>query len=359
MIFSKNKSAFFSWLVTPPQGFGFGDSPLFNAIVFICFILLSIKAIWSGKIEFYGVYQSGQVSYTLGLGFLFIFGAWIGFKGWRQWRTYARQIQAAEAEALQGHLMLIQSHYAKASVHFHRAAYLLPKGYEETMGIYLNNAGYSDYLVAQTFQAELFYQQAQAIFENLWGQEHPYVATTLNNLALLYKSQGHYSSAKTLYERTLTVRKKLLGDDHLDVATSLNNLAVWYYEQGDYPQAKILLEKTVTIYKKILGRDYADIAITLNNFGGLYYAQGRYAQAESLFERALTIYEKALGPHHPDIVVSLNNLAQLYQAQGRYQLAKPLYERALTILNKVFGFHHPLWYQINKNYEGLLGRVII
>jgi len=29
-----------------------------------------------------------------------------------------------------------------------------------------------------------------------WAPEHPYVATSLNNLALLYKTQGQYAKAE-------------------------------------------------------------------------------------------------------------------------------------------------------------------
>mmetsp|Transcript_4240 Transcript_4240/g.13992 ORF Transcript_4240/g.13992 Transcript_4240/m.13992 type:complete len:100 (+) Transcript_4240:38-337(+) len=37
--------------------------------------------------------------------------------------------------------------------------------------------------------------------------------------------QGLYEQAKPLYERSLEIRKKALGEDHPAVATALNNLA--------------------------------------------------------------------------------------------------------------------------------------
>ncbi len=57
------------------------------------------------------------------------------------------------------------------------------------------------------------------------GDEHPYVATSLNNLAGLYDNQGRYSEAEPLLQEALAMRKRVLGDEHPDVATSLNNLA--------------------------------------------------------------------------------------------------------------------------------------
>ncbi|MCH6577531.1 MAG: tetratricopeptide repeat protein, partial [Proteobacteria bacterium] len=91
-----------------------------------------------------------------------------------------------------------------------------------------------------------------------FGPQDPRLATSLNNLAELYRAQGRYAEAEPLYKRALAIDEKALGPEHPDVATNLNNLAA------------------------------------------LYDDQGRYAEAEPLHKRALAIYEKALGPEHPD-----------------------------------------------------------
>jgi tetratricopeptide (TPR) repeat protein len=54
------------------------------------------------------------------------------------------------------------------------------------------------------------------------------VATSLNNLAALYDTQGDYAKAEPLYKRSLAIREKALGPDHPNVATSLENMAVLY-----------------------------------------------------------------------------------------------------------------------------------
>jgi len=64
--------------------------------------------------------------------------------------------------------------------------------------------------------------------------DHPDTATGLNNLALLYKSQGRYGEAEPLYRRALAIREKASGPDHPDIAQSLNNLALLYRGQGRY-----------------------------------------------------------------------------------------------------------------------------
>ena len=103
-----------------------------------------------------------------------------------------------------------------------------------------------------------------------------------------------------------------------DLATSLNNLAELYRATGRYAQAEPLYERAIAIGEKALGPEHPDLATRLNNLAGLYRDTGRYAQAEPLYERAIAIGEKTLGPEHPDLATRLNNLALLYRATGRY-----------------------------------------
>ncbi len=82
--------------------------------------------------------------------------------------------------------------------------------------------------------------RALAISEKALGPEHPDVAQSLNNLAALYQTQGHYAEAEPLYQRSLAIWEKALGTEHPNVATSLNNLAGLYEAQGGYAEAEPL-----------------------------------------------------------------------------------------------------------------------
>ena len=73
------------------------------------------------------------------------------------------------------------------------------------------------------------------------------MATTLNNLALLYKTQGDYAKAEPLYKRALSIWEKALGSDHPNVATSLNNLAELYRATNRIEEAKKLEERAARI----------------------------------------------------------------------------------------------------------------
>jgi tetratricopeptide (TPR) repeat protein len=59
--------------------------------------------------------------------------------------------------------------------------------------------------------------------QRLLGQEHPSVATSLNNLAVLYRNQGRYSEAEPLYRQALTMAERILGRNHFLTITIRDN----------------------------------------------------------------------------------------------------------------------------------------
>jgi tetratricopeptide (TPR) repeat protein len=185
------------------------------------------------------------------------------------------------------------------------------------------------------------YEQALEIHQSVLGDRHPDTATSLNNLAGLYRSMGRYKSALPLYEQALEIHQSVLGDRHPDTATSLNNLAGLYQSMGRYESALPLYEQAWEIRKTELGDRHPDTAASLNNLAHLYDSMGRYESALPLCEQALEIWKTELGDRHPNTTTSLNNLAHLCYSMGRYESALPLYKQALEIDKAIYGELHP------------------
>ena len=70
----------------------------------------------------------------------------------------------------------------------------------------------------------------------------------------MYKTVGVYNHAKELREKALTIDKKIFGEDHADVATSYNNLALVYVSLGEYNQAKNFTKKHWQFAKRLLAK---------------------------------------------------------------------------------------------------------
>ncbi len=149
-----------------------------------------------------------------------------------------------------------------------------------------------------------------------------------------------YIDAETVYRRNLAMREKALGPEHLDVATSLDNLTELYRSQSRHAAAEPLLRRSLAIREKALGPDHPKVGATVINLADLYWHLNRSAEAEPLYRRSIAIAEKSLGPEHLEVAAALDRLAMLYRFTGRLSETEPLLRRSLAIHEKALGPDH-------------------
>ncbi|KAL6409883.1 hypothetical protein AUP68_06285 [Ilyonectria robusta] len=70
--------------------------------------------------------------------------------------------------------------------------------------------------------------------KNVLGEEHPDTLTSMNNLAVTWKHQGHTGDALALMRNCVVLRERVLDIDHPDAASSAVTLANWE-EGSDLP----------------------------------------------------------------------------------------------------------------------------
>lgn len=203
----------------------------------------------------------------------------------------------------------------------------------DEFGVLLTNRG--DYVSAQ-----LIYDRALAIREQLFPPDHVTTAQSLNQLGWLLYRKGEYEKAKVLYERALDIRERVLGQDHPDTARSLNNLAWLYYQQGKYGRAKVLHQRALAIRGRVLGPNHTDTARSLEGLGTVLEEEGDLLTALAMHYGALSIDESELGERHPEVGTSLANIAKLLVLTNQYDAAKAIYERALSIFEHSYGPDH-------------------
>uniref|UniRef100_A0A7N6C0H0 Kinesin light chain n=1 Tax=Anabas testudineus TaxID=64144 RepID=A0A7N6C0H0_ANATE len=200
------------------------------------------------------------------------------------------------------------------------------------------------------------------------GYEIPARLRTLHNLVIQYASQGRYEVAVPLCKQALEDLEKTSGHDHPDVATMLNILALVYRsektDQNKYKEAAHLLNDALSIREKTLGKDHPDhpdVAKQLNNLALLCQNQGKYEEVEYYYCRALEIYESRLGPDDPNVAKTKNNLASCFLKQGKYKEAEILYKEILTRAHeKEFGSvdaeNKPIWMHAEEREEMSKGK---
>ncbi|MFN6527233.1 tetratricopeptide repeat protein [Nostoc sp. ChiSLP03a] len=136
-------------------------------------------------------------------------------------------------------------------------------------------------------------------------------------LGWFYQGQGLYQEAEPWLQQCVKIAENRLGLEHSNIATSLNNLALLYHYTGRYSKAEPLFQQALGLWKRLLGDNHPHVATSLNNLAGLYHSTGRYSEAEPLLQQALAICEQALGVGHPDTIRVRGNYARFLREAYR------------------------------------------
>ena len=96
------------------------------------------------------------------------------------------------------------------------------------------------YRNGRTLDAIEVAKEALQVAEKTFGEKHPYVSASLNNIALLYISEGQYEKAEVLYERSLKIVEDHLGKDDPKLAGILQNMVKCNEKLGKIEKAEML-----------------------------------------------------------------------------------------------------------------------
>ena len=98
----------------------------------------------------------------------------------------------------------------------------------------------------------------------------------------------------------LLMYRRALTEDHPSVALSLNNLAVLNMEQRRYEEADLMYVEALATRRRALTEGHPDIALSLWHLALIYKAMQQYEKAPPMFEEACAIWLAAHGPEHVD-----------------------------------------------------------
>jgi tetratricopeptide (TPR) repeat protein len=177
-------------------------------------------------------------------------------------------------------------------------------------------------------KAEPLYQEALQQLRSFAEAEPKvflqYVATALNNLAILHSQMQDSGHALKEFEEALKIRRSLAGTEPTaflpDVAGTLNNLAVLHEITKDYEQALKEYEEALMLYRSFAEAEpeafLPYVAATMNNLAMLYKTKQDYDPALKKYEEALKI-RRSLAETEPeafliDVAMSLISLSMFH-----------------------------------------------
>ena len=232
-----------------------------------------------------------------------------------------------------------------------RLAAISPYAYEPDLATTQNNLGllYSD---TQCYgESEEMYLSAVEIYQRLSVVDprvyDPDLARTRNNLGNLYRdtqrygeSEEMYLSAVEIYQRLSVVNPQVYEPD---LARAQNNLGLMYSDIQRYEDSEKMHLSAVEIYRRLAAANpqvyEPDLAETQNDLGILYSDTRRYEESEEMYLSAMEIRRRlaAANPqvYEPYLVMTQYNLGCLYSDTQRYEDSEKMYLSAMEIRRRL------------------------
>ncbi len=213
-------------------------------------------------------------------------------------------------------------------------------------------------------EADLLYQQALDLYEQMGRETYLDAASVLNAWAECYRERAEgssdpllYERADALYQRALDLLRQVDDAPPLALVATVTNRTGIQIARGYLEEAEAQLLEAIPIFEQQLGVHHLYTAVLIGNLGVLYCTLRRCDEAESLLEQARAIFQE-LGEHrHPRAAQVLCNLADLYAIQGKYEQAEPLYQEAIAIYEGAGAATHPHMELFLRNYAIVLWRL--
>ena len=201
------------------------------------------------------------------------------------------------------------------------------------------------------YDAKTHYDKALKLYNSFTSKDNisikPFLAATLNNLAVTYKSMDEIDKALEYYHKALHTYEELSQYSFEAfapyLAETLNSMGIVYSEKNEFKTAIDKLKQSVELYNELANsrpQDYTHyLAKGLHNLGLFYFELKEIELAMKYFKQALTIRKKLAEEQPvnfgPDYCATALNLVELYQFEIQYELNISYKSDALALLKDV------------------------
>ncbi|MEZ5063581.1 MAG: CHAT domain-containing tetratricopeptide repeat protein [bacterium] len=203
-----------------------------------------------------------------------------------------------------------------------------------------NNLAIMHEMLGEYDEARRLHEQTLRGRERLLPPDHPDLAQSHQNLAVVEALTGNLNGALDHFTRGLEIARAAFGETHPEVASALNNLAIVYVDLGDYLRARAMLEESLAIRERLFGREHWETAQTRLNLGSLLEDMGDREEAGECYREALGIYRKQLGERNPRVAITLLALGRILADDDQLRPAAVLFGQAADIWKESVGTEH-------------------
>ncbi len=174
-------------------------------------------------------------------------------------------------------------------------------------------------------------------------------ATTLMNLANVYREDKDYVKAEDLFKESKAIYETLKINNYSYIGL-LNNYSLLCKQINNYEKASTMQKAAINLLEKD-EKFRVPLAISLNNLYEIESIIDKSSAPSKYLYRAETIIKKDLGEEHPLYAAILNNIAKIKYKEGNFEEAINLYNKALNIVEVKYGNNSSAYKSILSNIE--------
>ena len=186
-------------------------------------------------------------------------------------------------------------------------------------------------------EARTLLKKALDLRREIHGEDHPRVAESLHNLALIEDPE----KAEPLMRRAVAIQRRVLPQGHRDLARGLNNLAMLLRKEGKLTEAETLARESLAVKKVLFGPEHPEVTAPLNTLATILRDLGKLDESEAFYRECLELRRRSEDPVSPRLANVLNNLAEVLLERGEAGAARPMYEEALDIRRQLYDVDDP------------------
>ncbi|EAS06316.2 tetratricopeptide repeat protein (macronuclear) [Tetrahymena thermophila SB210] len=201
-----------------------------------------------------------------------------------------------------------------------------------------NNIAVALYKQGKTEQSKFFLNQSLQIISNFENDDKnnkdvdPYLlCSTLNHLAWALTEMEQPEKALQYYKKTEQKMKQLVGKDHLNISNLYCNIGITYFHLGDFEKALKYHEQAYSINIQVLEPHHSIICNNLDNIGSCYSKQQKHTKALEYHMKSLQIRKQKSKTMKEDIANSYDHVASTYYDLQKYKEALEYYLQELKI----------------------------
>jgi len=213
--------------------------------------------------------------------------------------------------------------------------------------------------IGQYQESEELLLKVRAKYKETLGADHPSTIDAEYHLTLCLRVQKRYTEAIPLAQEILRRRVVLYGRESASTSKAIEELAILYDSDGHPDRAVPLFQECIAFSAKEDESDDQRRIGLLNGLGVCYVHLHNYELAEETLTEVVARNTRLFGAnsHNPSTLPPINNLAVAKENLGKLPDAAELYVRVCHMKTLLYGPNHPSTQMSKRNLLGIQSKM--